>query len=121
VSLRRLFDHDLLADIQGALIYYIRRCLHDWPEDSCVAILKNVAAAMTSGTSRLLISEIVLPLGQTDIETAWYDICMLMFSGMERSEKQWVALLDKSGFKLVKVHGTENAGSNFRVLEAVLK
>lgn len=74
---------------------------------------------MTPGTSRLLISEIVLPVGQTDIETAWYDICMLMFSGMERSEKQWRALLDKSGYVLVKIHGV--GGTNFSVLEAVLK
>lgn len=40
---------------------------------------------------------------------------------MERSKKQWLSLLDKSGFKLVKLHGTEDSGSNFRVLEAELK
>jgi len=95
--------------------------LHDWPEDECVKVLKNIGAAMIPGVSTLLISEIVLPLGQTDIETAWYDVCMLMFSGMERSEKQWMVLLEKSGFALVKIYGTEDAGSNFRVLEAVLK
>lgn len=60
-----------------------------------------------------------MPRGPTDIQTAWSDINMLTFSGMERSEKQWRALLDKSGFKLQKVHG-EAGGSNFRVLEAVL-
>lgn len=110
------------ADVNlGALVYYIRRCLHDWPEDLCVAILKNIGEAMTPGTSRLLISEIVLPIGQTDVETAWYDLCMMMFSGIERSEKQWLTLLDNSGFVLVKIHGTADTGSNFRLLEAVLK
>ncbi|KAF8851799.1 o-methyltransferas-like protein [Acephala macrosclerotiorum] len=113
------YDFFTPQPVQGALIYYIRRCLHDWPENECVAILKNISAAMTPGTSRLLISEIVLPIGRTDIETAWYDICMLTFSGMERSEKQWRALLDKSGFELAKIHGV--AGTNFSVLEAVLK
>lgn len=85
-----------------------------------MAILKNIAAAMKPGTSRLLIYEIVMPLGETDIETSWYDTCMLMFSGMERSEEQWKASLDKSGFTLLKIRG-EVGGSNFRVLEAILK
>ena len=83
-------------------------------------MLENIASAMGSGISRLLISEIVMPVGSTDIQTAWSDICMLTFGGMERSEKQWKALLDKSGLTLLKVHG-EAGGSNFRVLEAVLK
>ncbi|KUJ20824.1 o-methyltransferase-like protein [Mollisia scopiformis] len=114
--------HDFFATqpVQGALIYYIRRCLHDWPENECVAILKNIAAAMKPRTSRLLISEIVMPQGEIDNETSWYDICMLMFSGMERSEKQWKALLHKSGLTLLQIHGAIG-GSNHRVLEAVLK
>jgi hypothetical protein len=115
------FPHIIPTNISGALIYYIRRCLHDWPEYQCVTILKNIGAAMTPKTSKLLISEIVLPIGQTDIETAWYDICMMTFSGMERSEKQWKTLLDNSGFTLVKIHGAEDVASNFRVLEAVLE
>ncbi|CZR66315.1 related to O-methyltransferase B [Phialocephala subalpina] len=113
------YDFFTPQPIKGALIYYIRRCLHDWPETECITILRNIRSAMTPGTSRLLISEIVLPIGQTDFETAWYDICMLTFSGMERSEKQWRSLLDKSGFTLVKIHGV--GGTNFSVLEAALK
>lgn len=109
-----------LADLLGALFYYIRCCLHDWPDNECVAILKNIAAAMNPGISRLLVCEIVMPLGVTDIETAWFDICMLMFGGMERSKKQWKDLLEKSGFTLLKIHG-ELGGSNFRVMEAILK
>jgi hypothetical protein len=42
--------HIILANISGVLTYYIRRCLHDWPEDQCITILKNIAAAMTSKT-----------------------------------------------------------------------
>jgi hypothetical protein len=61
-----------------------------------------------------------LPIGQTDIETAWYDIYMMTSSGMERSEKQWKTLLNKSGFNLDKIHGPEDVVSDFRILEAVL-
>ncbi|KAG9241142.1 o-methyltransferas-like protein [Calycina marina] len=105
--------------IIGALFYYIHRCLHDWPENECVMILKNIAAAMVPGISRLLISEIVMPRGPTDIQTAWSDVNMLTFSGMERTERQWQTLLDKSNLMLVNTHG-EAGGSNFRVLEAIL-
>ena len=75
---------------------------------------------MEPRTSRLLISEIVMPRGPTDIQTAWSDINMLTFSGMERSEKQWRALLDKSGLTLFKLH-REAGRSNHCVLEAVLQ
>jgi hypothetical protein len=94
--------------------------LHDWPEGDCISILKQIAVAMEPGRSRLLISEIVMPLGQTDIQTAWSDICMLTFGGIERTEKQWKALFEKSGFNLLEIHG-EAGGCNFRVLEAALK
>ena len=73
---------------------------------------------MTS-SSRLLVAEIVLTPGETDVETAWMDITMMTFGGMERSEKQWAALLDKAGFKLEKVYRAE--GTNFSVLDATLK
>jgi len=44
------FPHIIPANISGILTYYIRRCLHDWPEDQCNMILKNIAAATTSNT-----------------------------------------------------------------------
>jgi hypothetical protein len=74
---------------------------------------------MTPATSRLLIAEIVLPPGGADTEAAWMDIAMTMFGGMERSERQRTNLLDKAGFRIEKVYGAE--GTNFSVLEAVLK
>ena len=104
----------------GALFYYMHRCLHDWPDNECIMILKHIAGSMEPGKSRLLISEIVMPVGPMDIQTAWSDINMLVFGGMERSEKQWKALFDKSGFTLLRVHG-EAGRSHFRVLEAGLK
>ncbi|OAQ65236.2 O-methyltransferase [Pochonia chlamydosporia 170] len=44
--------------VQGALFYYIHRCLHDWPDSDCLVILQHLAAAMSPNVSRLLISEI---------------------------------------------------------------
>ncbi|RDL36122.1 Uncharacterized protein BP5553_06734 [Venustampulla echinocandica] len=106
--------------VKGALFYYIHRCLHDWPDSDCLVILQHLAAAMTPGVSRLLISEIVMPRGPVDIQTAWSDINMLTFSGMERSEKQWRDLLDSAGLSIAFVHG-DGGGCWFRVLEVVHK
>ena len=75
---------------------------------------------MEPGVSRLLISEIVMPRGPVDIQTAWSDINMLTFSGVERSEKQWRDLLDSAGLKISSMYG-EGGGCYFRVLEVVHK
>ncbi|KAK2756393.1 hypothetical protein FQN54_005285 [Arachnomyces sp. PD_36] len=104
---------------KGALFYYIHRCLHDWPDSDCLVILQHLAAAMTD-VSRLLISEIVMPRGRVDTQTAWSDVNMLTFGGVERNEKQWTDLLDSAGLKIVQVHG-EDGGCWFRVLEIVRK
>ncbi|KFY73693.1 hypothetical protein V499_06221 [Pseudogymnoascus sp. VKM F-103] len=106
--------------VKGALYYYIHRCLHDWPDSDCLLILQHLAAAMEPGVSRILISEIVMPVGHVDIQTAWSDINMLTFSGVERSEKQWVDLLENAGLKIANMHG-DDGGCYFRVLEVVHK
>lgn len=75
---------------------------------------------MTPGISRLLVSEIVMPRGRVDLQTAWSDVNMLTFGGIERSEKQWRDLLDNAGLKVVQMHG-DAGGCWFRVLEVVRK
>lgn len=75
---------------------------------------------MAVGVSRLLISEIVMPRGQVDIQTAWSDVNMLTFGGVERSEMQWRDLLDNAGLRILTVHG-KDGGCWFRVLEAIRK
>jgi len=75
---------------------------------------------MTDNVSRLLISEIVMPRGRVDIQTAWSDINMLTFGGIERTEQQWRDLLDDAGLRILAVHG-EDGGCWFRVLEIVRK
>ncbi|CAD6445816.1 f8921658-439b-4469-aae0-2ac0945003d8 [Sclerotinia trifoliorum] len=112
------YDFFTPQPIKGAPIYYIRRCLHDWPDADCVRILKVIAAAMTPEFSRLVISEIVLPPIAADVEASWMDVTMMALSGCERTEKQWVTLLTLSGLKLRKIH--HGPGTNYAAIEAVL-
>jgi hypothetical protein len=101
------------------LIYYIRRCLHDWPDSECVSILKQIAGAMEPGTSRLLISEIVVPESGADVEAGWMDMTMMTCAGRERTVSDWKKLLDLSGLKLDKVYHAP--GTNYAVVQADLK
>ena len=45
---------------RGAEVYLLRTVLHDWQDDDAVAILRNLAGAMSSGP-RLVIMHMVLP------------------------------------------------------------
>ncbi|PQE33396.1 O-methyltransferase protein [Rutstroemia sp. NJR-2017a WRK4] len=110
------YDFFTPQPLKGAAIYYIRRCLHDWPDDDCVKILTQIADAMEPGKSRLVVSEIVIPPTEADVETAWMDITMMVLTGRERTEKQWKNLLELSGLKLKKIH--YGPGTNYAALEA---
>lgn len=103
----------------GALIYYIRRCLHDWNDERVIEILQNISCSMVAGKSRLLIAEMVLPDARVDVEGAWMDMTMLTFTGRERSRAQWAAVLDSAGLRMEKTHGI--AGTHYGVVEAYLK
>jgi hypothetical protein len=97
--------------VKGARAYYFRSIFHDWPDEKCKEILRNLKPAMKPGYSRLLINDWVIPDRGAALYPALLDInMMVLFSGMERSESQWRALLESEGFEVVKfwsVPGTE--------------
>jgi hypothetical protein len=84
----------------------------------CVDILKNIACSMTSA-SRLVLAEVVLPATGVDVQGAWLDIFMLTLSGKQRTERQWVDILEASGLRLAKAYAL--AGTHHGVIEAYLK
>lgn len=53
--------HDFFTPqpIKGARAYFMRTILHDWPDEQCRVILKNVREAMEPGYSTILISDCV--------------------------------------------------------------
>lgn len=99
-------EHDFFTKqpITGARAYYMHSCLHDWADSEANTILKSLKPSLTKGYSKLLLSEYVLPnRGANWVSTA-IDIAMLVnFSGHERTEMQWKALLEPAGFKIVKI------------------
>lgn len=94
----------------GALIYLIRRCIHDYDDDDCVNILKILADSLPDDEprARILINEQIV----TDPPHRWVaamDIIMLTWASKERSEQQFKDLASRAGLEVVKVHKAEGA------------
>ncbi|KAK1505116.1 hypothetical protein CABS01_08894 [Colletotrichum abscissum] len=101
--------HDFLTEqpVKGARAYYMHSCLHDWPDNVCETILKQIKAAMKPGYSKLLINENVIPSTGAWWETSALDMVMLtLFCSKERTEGDWYHLLEIiAGLKIVKIWG----------------
>ena len=96
--------HDFFTPqpVKGASVYLFRHVLHDWPDEANRKILLHVVPALAP-ESRIVIQEQVVPTKGASMLNVGVDISMMLFSGMERSEKQWSALLDSAGFQIVKI------------------
>ncbi|KAK3305268.1 O-methyltransferase-domain-containing protein [Chaetomium strumarium] len=102
--------------IKGALVYYIRRCLHDYHDETCVGILRQIANAMVLD-SRLLISETVINNPPTAYQSA-IDLMMLLLSGKERGLDGFKEMADQAGLVVTQaLYAREDNG----VIECVLR
>ncbi|KAI9681050.1 MAG: hypothetical protein M1822_007124 [Bathelium mastoideum] len=97
--------HDFFTPqpVLHAKYYYLRNILHDYPDDRCVQILKHISKVM-SAESIILINELVVPSTGAHWQATQMDLAMMCALGsMERTEKQWRALLAKAGLKILKI------------------
>jgi hypothetical protein len=101
----------------GGDAYLLSHIIHDWSEDQCLAILGHCRRAMKPA-SRLLIIEMVLPVGNTPHPGKLLDMMMLVGpGGQERTEQEYGKLLEKARLRLTRVVPTESPVS---VVEAVI-
>jgi hypothetical protein len=95
--------------------YMIMQVIHDWSDREAVAILSAIRRAAPAHAKLLLIEGIV----PEDSNPSWIkmlDIFMLaLFTGKERSRREFEALLAASGFRLDKVI---HVGLGTSILEA---
>lgn len=97
------------------MIYYIRRCLHDYGDDECVSILQQISAAMAPD-SRLLIVEQVMGTPPSPF-AAMADFLMATIGGKERSLETFRAITSKARLMIEAVH--RSPGSDVAVIECV--
>ena len=104
----------------GARAYYFRSVCHDWSDEQCQIILTNTAKAMEPGYSRLLIDEHVLPNTGASLRAASLDMAMMLWaSGIERTESQWLKLLDACDLEIIKIWGCDSGHA--QIIECQLK
>jgi len=88
--------------------YFLRHILHDWNDEECRTILRNIAARCRAG-ARVLIAECVIKAPNTPDLGKLLDMQMLLFlSGWERTEREYRALLESTGFELAGVVPTDS-------------
>jgi len=110
---------DFLASVpSGGDVYSIANVLHDWDDESCLAILRSVRAAMTPQSRVLVVERVLDAPGRTEEEhreLQLLDLHMLvMFGGQERTHDEYDALLAAAGFTASRLAGE----GDWHVLEA---
>ena len=92
----------------GADAYSLRHIVHDWTDDLCVQILRNIRI-VTPADGRLLIIEAVVPEGNDPSMSKLFDMFMMIFpDGTERTEAEYRNLLAAGGFELHSVTPTRS-------------
>ena len=100
----------------GPDLYLLKHILHDWTDDQCAEILKNLARAMKPGAT-LLICEMLLAEPPHFSPAAMMDLnMMVMTGGRERTASQYERLLQGAGLKVSRVLPLEGP---YQLIEAV--
>jgi hypothetical protein len=90
----------------GADAYLFRHIIHDWTDEQSLQILGHCRTVIPE-TGRLLLVECVVPPGNDPSASKDFDNTMMTFpGGMERTELEFKALLDRAGFKMTSVTPT---------------
>jgi hypothetical protein len=107
---------DFFASVPVADAYIMKHIIHDWDDERCVTILKNIRAAMKP-EGRVLIVEAVVPEGDGPHYSKLLDLEMLASpGGAERTANEYSALLAQAGLRMTRIVPTK---SPFSIVEAV--
>lgn len=105
--------------------YMLSRVMHDWQDDDCVKILRNLVPTMEIHGTKLLVCELVLPdragevFNHVEQHLRTRDMLMFtMYGGGERRLRDWMALFRKADARLTveSVKQPLNSISSFLIL-----
>lgn len=87
----------------GGDAYLMKWILHDWDDEACARILASCRRAIAPQGKLLLIETVVPPPGVAH-HSKLDDIEMMVLLGsQERTEEEYAALLQRSGFRLARI------------------
>ncbi|KAL2042253.1 hypothetical protein N7G274_004741 [Stereocaulon virgatum] len=98
-----VIEHDFFKPqpIKNARTYYMHSVLHDWSDENCKRILRQLKAAMEPSYSKILINENVVPeTGASWKMTSLDWIMMATGASAERTETQWRELITSVGLRV---------------------
>lgn len=102
----------------GADAYLMRHIIHDWNDEQCRTILRNIHAAMPDD-GKLLVVESVIPPGNEPFGGKLLDLVMLLVpGGKERTAEEYAELFESAGFALSRIVST---AGEISVIEGVKK
>jgi precorrin-6B methylase 2 len=113
-----IIDGDFFQEVPGGGdLYILKNILHDWGNENCVILLKNICKSMPSG-SKLLITDTIIKNDNNYSYGKMLDILMLLgtHDGRERTLDEFRSVLNKSGFEINRVIPTV---SPFSLIECV--
>jgi hypothetical protein len=89
---------------EGADLYTIKAVLHDWSDEACTRILRNIHRAAAPG-AKLVVIEAVIEAGNGPQIGKFLDLEMLTMTdgGRERTREEFAQLFAASGFHLERV------------------
>lgn len=91
--------------------YVMSHILHDWSDEECLRILKNVRAAARPGAT-LLVFDAVIPPGNGPDFGKLLDLNMLvLITGRERTAEEFHGLLGRAGFGVKRIVPTKSSVS----------
>ena len=97
-------------------VYLLKHIIHDWYEDKCEQILRNIREVMPDD-GKILIVEAVIPEDNNPHMGKIIDLEMLLSpGGVERTSSEFKTLLEDSGLKLNRIIETP---SPMGIVEAV--
>ena len=99
---------DMFESVPKGDAYSLKMILHDWSDAECVKILSNIRRA-AGGPARVFIVEHIVPEDGVPHFSKLFDIHMMCWgTGRERTEAQYVRLLEQSGWKPAGSHFPAN-------------
>ena len=113
------------SPVPGARAYYMHSTLHDWPDEDVEKILRQMRPSLLERTKggklpKLLLNENVLPKQGVPSQAAALDMIMMAaFASHERSEEQWMRLLESSGYKINAIYSRADVDEGVIEAEAV--
>ncbi|KAI0483066.1 S-adenosyl-L-methionine-dependent methyltransferase [Xylariaceae sp. FL0804] len=89
------------SPVRDSRIYFMKFIMHDYNDEQCAKILKNVAGSMKKGYSQLVLNDFIVAEVECSQIAAHFDVMvMAALAGGERTESQWKSLLKLAGLSL---------------------